>query len=345
MLTKKLDISKAKTEHLNLITESEALEIIHKGWSLPFVYSFQELRDVYLAFCKYGQDGTVAEFSNKHVKDVIPAVRSKWDDNGRRVLEIKNALINFGFMHQKPFVCKKGIFEDVEPGAPLREEDLSVFREIFFHYFRFIEYCSLFVNPQMTTKEKLALTEQQIISQSGVLYYYGSLGNRVDSFFYTLYNLETLYQFPLNDKGYVKGGFVRFWDMFISWATQLEILERLNMKRQGYSLSNGKSFSAAYFIDTRVKVDVQCVLSSKFYRQLLIDISDLVMEICLRYRCGISVAQQAVIDYYLAHSDVVSLIRTSEIFIKETELNKNDRILYPKYKGSFVSHLKLRKNG
>lgn len=197
----------------------------------------------------------------------------------------------------------------------------------------------------MTTKEKLALTEHQIMSQSGVLYYYGSVGTRVDSFFYTLNNPETLYQFPINDKGNVKGGFVRFWDMFLSWATQLELLERLNMKRQGYSLSNGKSFSAAYFIDSGIRVDVPEVLNAKFHRQLLIDISDLLMELCLQYRCGISVAQQAVIDYYLAHSDVVSLMRTSEIFIKETELNKNDRILYPKYKGSFVSHLKLRKNG
>ena len=133
--------------------------------------------------------------------------------------------------------------------------------------------------------------------------------------------------------------------MFLSWATQLELLERLNMKRQGYLLPNDKSFSAAYFIESGVKVDVQGVLDVKFFRQLLIDISDLVMKLCLQYRCGISIAQQAVIDYYLAHSDVVSLIRTSEIFIKETELNKNDRILYPKYKGSFVSHLKLRKNG
>lgn len=345
MPLKKVDISKAKTKHLNLITETEALEIIHKGWSLPFVYSFQELRDVYLAFCKYGQDGTVADFSNKHIKGVIPAVRSKWDEKGRRVLEIKNALINFGLMHQKTLICKKGVFEEVEPGAPLREEDLSTFRKIFFKYFRFQEYCSLFLNPRMTTTEKLGLTEHQIMRQSGVLYYYGSLGSRVDTFFYTLNHPETQYQFPLNDKANVKGGFVRFWDMFLSWATQLELIERLNMKRQGYLLSNGKSFSAVYFIDSGVKVDVQEVLNLKFSRQLLIDISDLVMELCLHYRCGISVAQQAVIDYYLVHSDMVSLIRTSEIFIKETELNKNDRILYPKYKGSFVSHLTLRKNG
>lgn len=342
MPTKKVDISKAKTEYLNLITETEALEIIHKGWSLPFVYSFQELRDVYLAFCKYGQDGTVAEFSNKHVKGVIPAVRSKWDDKGRRVLEIKNALINFGVMHQKTLVCKKGVFKEIEPGAPLREEDLNVFREIFFHYFRFQEYCSLFVNPRMTTKEKLALTEHYIMRQSGVLYYYGSVSTRVDTFFYTLSSPETLYHFPLNDKGNAKGGFVRFWDMFLSWATQLELLERLNMKRQGYQLQNGKAFSTAYFINPHIEVDVRAVLEDKFRRQLLIDISDLVMELCLRYRCSINAAQEAVIDYYQAHHDMVSLIRTSEIFIKETELNKNDRILYPKYKSSFVSHIKLR---
>lgn len=342
MKSKEVDITKAQTEYLNLITDAEAWDIIHKGWSLSFVYSFQELRDVYLVFCKYGQDGTVAEFSNKHVKGIIPAVRSKWDDNGRRVLEIKNALINFGIMDQKTLECKKGVFMDCEPGSPLREADLKVFCDIFFHYFRFQEYCSLFVNPRMTIDDKLALTEEQIMRQSSVLFYYSSVGTRVDSFFYTLNSPETLFKFPINDKGSVKGGFVRFWDMFLSWATQLELIERLNMKRQGYLLSNGKAFSAAYFINPYCEVDIHAVLDNKFHRQLLIDISDLVMEICLRYRCSINGAQQAVIDYYQTHPNVVSLIRTSEIFIKETELNRNDRILYPKYKGSFVSHIKLR---
>ena len=204
---------------------------------------------------------------------------------------------------------------------------------------------SLFLNPEMTTADKLALTEKQILEDSGVLFYYGSAGTRVDSFFYALEHPATIYKFPNNNKGEVKGGFVRFWDMFLSWASQLELVERLNMKRQGYTLSNDKFFSAAYFINPVCNVDVQAVLDRAFYRQLLIDISDLVMEICLAFRCSISTAQQAIIDYYQSQPDRVSLIRTSEIFIKETELNKNDRILYPKYKGSFVSHIKLRKNG
>lgn len=342
MPTKKVDISRAKTEYLNLISDTEAKEVLGKGWTLPFVYSFQEIRDVYLAFCMFGQTGTVAEFSNRHVVGVIPPEHSKWGDNGRRVLEIKNALINFGIMEKDTLECKKGVFEDIEPGAPLRDEDLKVFREIFFHYFRFQEYSSLFVNPRMTTEEKQALTEKQILRESGVLYYFGSSGTRVDTFFYTLKSPETLFKFPLNDNGKVKGGFVRFWDMFLSWTGQLGLVERLNMKRQGYLLSNDKAFLAAYFINPYCEVDVKEVLEDKFPRQLLIDISDLVMEICLQCRCSINAAQQAVIDYYLAHPDVVSLIRTSEIFIKETELNKNDRILYPKYKGSFVSHIKLR---
>ena len=339
---KKVDISHSVEVRLNLISDNEAKTVLGKGWTLPFVYSFQEIRDVYLAFCKYGQDGTVAEFSNKHVVGVIPPDHSNWDLFGRRVLEIKNALINFGIMYKDTLDCKKGVFEDIEPGAPLRDSDLQVFREIFFKYFRFQEYSSLFLRPDMTTREKRMLTEEQILGESKVLYYYGSVGTRVDTFFYKLKNPETLFKFPLNDKGKVKGGFVRFWDMFISWTSQLELVERLNMKRQGYLLSNGRAFSAAYFVNPYSRVDVEAVLDRKFHRQLLIDISDLVMEMCLAYRCSINTAQQAVIDYYQAHPETVSLIRTSEIFIKETELNKNDRILYPKYKGSFVSHIKLR---
>ena len=337
MTGKKVDISKAESVYLNMITDEEAREIIHKGWSLSFVYSFQEFRDVYLAFIKYGQDGmTVAEFSNRYVRDKIPFIRRPWDDKGRRVLEIKNALINFGFWETP------GVFEEVEPGAPLSEADLHVFRMVFFNYFRFQEYSSLFLNPEMTTADKLALTEKQVLDNSGVLFYYGSAGTRIDSFFYRLDHPASIYKFPNNDSGEVKGGFVRFWDMFLSWATQLDLVERLNMKRQGYLLSNGKAFSTAYFVNPYSQVDVEAVLDEKFHRKLLIDISDLVMEMCLTYRCSINTAQQAVIDYYQAHPETASLIRTSEIFIKETELNKNDRILYPKYKGSFVSHIKLR---
>ena len=336
-MTTKVDITKAKVEYLNLISDAEAWGIIHKGWSLSFVYSFQEFRDVYLAFIKYGQDGlSVAEFSNRYVQGKIPFVRRPWDDNGRRVLEIKNALINFGFWG------KPGLFEKVEPGAPISEADMRVFRKVFFNYFRFQEYSSLFLNPDMTTAKKLALTEKQIQEDSSAVFYYGSTGTRIDTFFYSLKHPAIIYKFPNNDKGGVKGGFVRFWDMFLSWATQLGLVERLNMRRQGYVLSNDKFFSAAYFINPICNVDVQAVLDTTFYRQLLIDISDLVMELCLVYRCSISSAQQAVIDYYQTQPDRVSLIRTSEIFIKETELNKNDRILYPKYKGSFVSHIKLR---
>ena len=339
----KVDITKAKVEYLNMISDAEAKKVLGKGWTLPFVYTFQEIRDVYWAFRKFGQAGmTVAEFSNKFVRDRIPYARSRWDEKGRRVLEIKNALINFGIINQETLECKPNVFEEVEPGTPLSKDDIRMFREIFFKYFRFQEFSSLLIRPDMSTEDKVALREEEIQGRSQPLYYYGSKDTRVDTFFYTLKSPETLYKFPLNDKGNVKGGFVRFWDMFLSWATQLELIERLNMKRQGYLLSNNKSFSAAYFINPCAKVDVVEILDKKFHRQLLIDISDLMMGICLHYRCSINDAQQAVIDYYQSHTNMVSLIRTSEIFIKETELNKNDRILYPKYKGSFVSHIKLR---
>lgn len=336
MIEKKVNIANAKEVYLNLISDEDAREIIHKGWSLSFVYSFQELRDVYLAFIRYGQKGTVADFSNNYVRGKIPFVRRPWDEKGRRVLEIKNALINFGLWN------KSDVFDLVDPGSPLSEADKQVFREIFFHYFRFQEYCSLFLRPDMTTDGKQLLTEKQILEDSEVLFYFSSVGTRVDSFFYTLESPIEVYKFPKNDKGSIKGGFVRFWDVFLSWASQLELVERLNMKRQGYLLSNEKTFSAAYFVNPFISVDVRSVLKWRFHGQSLVDISDLVMGMCLTYRCSICDAQKAVIDYYLAHPDSVSLIRTSEIFIKETELNKNDRILYPNYKGSFVSHIKLR---
>lgn len=340
----KVDITKARVEYLNLITDAEAWNIIHKGWSLSFVYSFREMRDVFLAFYKYGQkDMSVAEFSNIHVKDKIPFEKKPWDEKGRRVLEIKNALINFGLMEKNTMLCKPDVFEYVEPGDPVSEADLLVFRDIFFNYFRFKEFSSLLLSPVMDKQEKLNLTEQRIIEGSSTLFYYGTEGGRVDTFFYTLNYPEVVYQIPKSEEnGNVKGGFVRFWDVFLSWANQLGLIERLNMKTQDYVLSNGSSFRACYFVNPLCKIDIHGLLCIKYKRQPLIDVSQLVMELCLVNRCSISTAQQAVIDYYQSNTEKVSLIRTSEIFIKETELNKNDRILYPNYKGSFISHIKIR---
>lgn len=343
MMSKKVDITKAKVEYLNLITDAEAWDIIHKGWSLSFVYSFREIRDVFLAFCKFGQkDISVAEFSNRYVKDKIPFEKKPWDEKGRRVLEIRNALINFGLMEKNTLLCKPDVFENVEPGTQLSEADLLVFREIFFNYFRFKEFSSLLISPVMDKPKKLSLTERQVLEESRVMYYYGTEGGRVDTFFYELEYPEKVYKFPKSAKGTVKGGFMRYWDVFLSWATQLGLIERLNMKTQDYMLSSGNSFRACYFVNPFCKIDVLGVLSANYKRQPLIDVSQLIMELCLRYRCSINTAQQAVISYYQSNTEKVSLIRTSEIFIKERELNKNDRILYPNYKGSFISHIKIR---
>ena len=338
-----IDVSNASTVYLDLITDQEAHDLLDKGWSLSFVYSFRELRDVYFAFLHHSQSGTVAEFSNKYVKDVIPYSKSPWDTDGRRVLEIKNALINFGIMDKYTHKCKAGVFNEVNPGEPISGEDLIVFRGVFFKYFRFLEFASLFVSPQMSKQEKLRLSEVEIYDNSKALFYFSSEGNRVDSFFYTLSKPDTIYHFPISKDGsQSNGGYVRFWDTFISWGTQLGLIEKLNMRSQGYSLSTGRSFGACYFIRNNTALDVHEILNLKFRKQSLVDVSKLVLEICLYYRVSIIDAQKAVLDYYQASIGKVSLVRTSEIFIKETELNSNDRILYPNYKGSYISHIKIR---
>ena len=338
-----VDISKASIVYLDLISDQEAHELLGKGWSLSFVYSFRELRDVYFAFLHHCQFGTVAEFSNKYVKDIIPYSKSPWDTDGRRVLEIKNALINFGIMDMETHQCKSGLFNEVPPGSSVSEDDIKVFKRIFFSYFRFIEYASLFVSPNMSKHEKLQLKEKQICDDSMALYYFSSENNRVDSIFYTLSKPDTIYRFPISeDDNHSKGGYIRFWDTFLSWGTQLGLIEKLNMRSQGYSLSTGKSFGACYFIRNSTTLDVCEILNQKFRKQSLVDVSKLVLEICLNYRVSIIDAQKAVLDYYQASSGKISLIRTSEIFIKETELNNNDRILYPNYKGSYISHIKIR---
>lgn len=338
-----IDISQSRIDYIHFLSNQEAKSLFGKGWSYSFVYSLIELRDIFIAVRINSLSHGIPVFTENSIINKIPYAKSPWDS--RRVLEAVNALKNFGLIDILTNKCNDDVFEHSLPGCPLSEKDKAVFRDIFFKYFRFVELSSLFVDPMLDKYKRVSLNEDCIINNSAPLYSFISKQGYVDSFFAKLDNNPNLFQIPdFNECGDNNSGLKRFWDVFISWGQQLGVIERFNMKNSGLKLSNEKTFSCSYFISNNAdKISVFEFIKDRYIGETFIDIADLILNLCLIYRLTVEVAQDKVLSFYAENIDNVSLIRTSEIFIKERDFSKNDKILYPKYKDSFVSHLKLRK--
>ena len=345
MIDKRIYITKSTSKALHFLSNDEAKAIMQKGWTLSFVYSLIELRDIYLVIKKNGHNGvTYKDFSNKYLRGKIPYYKKEWDEKGRRYLEIRNALINFGLLNAKTLECIGDYFEaDTIPGSPLTSHDAIIFKQIYFRYFRFQEMTSLFINPELETSQRLQVTEEQIVNQSVPIFTFISQKGYTDTFFYKLEQNPKLYilQALKDDSRYIDG-LKRFWDVFISWGTQLHLIEKFNMKSIGCVIGNNKTFTCNYFIKDKQGVNIEEFIINKYNNKKLLDIAELVFELCYTYRISIATAQQRIIQYHIENPDRTSLLRTSEIFIKKAELSSTDKILYPKYKDSYVSHIKLR---
>mgnify|MGYP003483504562 FL=1 len=73
MIDKRINITKSARVALHFLSNEEAQAIMQKGWTLSFVYSLIELRDVYIVIKKNGHNGvTYKDFSNKYLRGKIP---------------------------------------------------------------------------------------------------------------------------------------------------------------------------------------------------------------------------------------------------------------------------------
>ena len=275
MIDKRINITKSVRVALHFLSNEEAQTIMQKGWTLSFVYSLIELRDVYLAIKKNGHKGiTYKDFSNKYLRGKIPYYKKEWDEKGRRYLEIRNALVNFGLLNAKTLEILGDYFDnDTMPGSPLTSQDETIFTDIYFKYFRFKEMASLFIDPEYESLQRLHVTEEQIINQSTPIFAFISQKGYTDTFFYNVKQNPNLYilQESTENNKYING-LKRFWDVFISWGIQLHLIEKFNMKNIGCTIGNNKTFTCNYFIKSNQDVNIESFII-KTYNEKLIDIA------------------------------------------------------------------------
>jgi hypothetical protein len=345
-IDKYYDISKSKRINLPFMTNKEASEEYGKGWGYSFVYSLTEIRDVFLMVKQHGVK-SLSHFTEHHIiNNKIPYSKTKWEK--RRVLEVLNALVNFGLIDKDYNVLRSDCFSDSSAGTPyLTSAEKSILKKIYLDYFRFKELFLLYINPILllsTKKEIQNITEYNLVHNSNVLYSFTEGGKYVDSFFTQLEDNPLIYTIPeLNKDKDKNGGVKRFWDVFIAWGENLGFLEKFNMLSLGCKLSNNKSFACSYILSEEgITTSLLQYVKDMYPHKRSIDLSQLVFNLCIDYRVSCEEAKNYILNEYKVNTEQISLVRTSEVFIKEREFSQKEKVFYPKYKDSYISNIIIR---
>jgi hypothetical protein len=336
-MIKYINISNSKQYALPILSakETKMFSNDEKGWCFSNIYYPLELKNVFIALKKIKYKNN-KDFSTEAIKSNLPYVSTPWES--RRILEHENALINFGLV-SKDRIPIKNFFEENEFSDSLNKNDIELFKRIYHSYFRFKEIHSWLLDP---IHEEHQFFLQQVtpenLSNNSMPIFPFMMENRFnDAFLYSLKDNTDIYRIP-NDKLNKNGGLMRFWDVYIKWGIELNLLEKFNLKNLDYELSNNlKSLSCVYYINSqKPNFNLLDFIKSE-YNSNLIHIPKLILKIALKYRYRINDIKNMLIEQAEAHSNLLSLQRTSEIFIRNTEIN-----FVPKYKDSYISHILLQ---
>ncbi len=332
-----IDITYSVKNEIPSFDETEAREIKNKGWSFSYVYNFTEIRDVFLALKAFHFNGLTA-FTN-YCKDIhLPFERTEWSQ--RRILEHLNALKNFEIIDSE-YKIKVNLFANSEIGSPLSSQDLSEFKSIYFNYFRFKEIFTWFINPDVNDRYTFVetLTEKIIVKNSIPLFSFSDKSRFTDSFFYSLDDDNPNIFFIDQEKN---EDLMRFWDVFIKWGLVLNVLEKFNLKNLEIKTSTGKGIACTYVLKEKEEDFNLLDFIRKNYKESYIYIPKLVLDIALSYRIKLEDIHNTILEQYKIHKEYLSFERTSEIFVKKSKITTGDKIFFPKYNDSYVSHIIVR---
>lgn len=332
-MIKYIDLSKSKQHNLPFFDEEQARlnSSVGKGWSYSFVYHFIELKNVFIALKNIPYESKEG-FSRKAIKAGLPFVKTPWES--RRILEQLNALKNFGLITQN-YTIEYNFFQEQDYTNELTENDLNVFKKIYLEYFRFKEIHSWLLNPVQEDHSAFVnkVTEECLQRESKPIFPFMIEERFNDAFIYSLENSTDVFRIPKKESD-----LMRFWDVYVKWGQELRLLEKFNLKNLDYELANNlKSFACVYYVNSeKPSFNLLSFIKSE-YQGRNIHIPKLILKIALRYRYRINDIKQMIIEQALADSDTFSLQRTSEIFIRDTEIN-----FVPQYRNFYISHLQLQ---
>ncbi|HLA58017.1 MAG TPA: hypothetical protein VK622_04635 [Puia sp.] len=335
----KIDLLNPITQSITVIEDRETAEVgavEGKGWSFINVYSLIELRNIYLAMVKSGFDGDLSKFSD-YCDTNLPYERKPW--SYRKVEEYINALRNFKILSKDNHLIQ-GIFKDQDIQNELSTEDKAVLKKIYYSYFRFKEIHTWFTNISASDRkqEVINFSEVRLREKSEELYSFSRSKRFTDSFFVDKEDLFKIY--ILDDSSTLNRRMMRFWHVYVTWGRLLGVLEKVNID----PLNTGgiqTAISCSYHIEKDVvKCDLVKYVKSKFGNRKTF-IPEIVFKFAMENRISIRLAKEFILEQYQKNRDKFSIDNTSEIFIEVARIDKEDNLLYPLYRGSYISHLTL----
>ena len=332
-----IDTTHSVRIQLPSFNEDDAKNIKQKGWSFSYVYNFSEIKDVYLVLREHSFTN-LNDFT-KYCFDIkLPTVKTKW--NSRRILEHLNALKNFEIIDNN-YNIKQIVFDHSEIGQNVSEEDIIVFRNIYFNYFRFKEIFLWFIDPQKKDRENYInqLKENEIVLDSKPLFYFSEKSRFTDTFSFELKDNAQLFFIDI-DSG---EDLMRFWDVFVKWGQVLGVLEKFNLKNLGIKTIKGNGIGCVYILkNMEPGFNLLSYIKEK-YTGTYIYLPTLVLDMATTFRQSVENIQKIIIDQYKLYKESFSFERTSEIFVKKSDIKSGDKIFFPKYNDAYVSHLIVRK--
>lgn len=305
----KIDIQSFEKKKLPLSPSSK-----NTAWSYFNVYSLRDFRDIYNVVYKNPNVRSLSSLLNCCNELKITSESGKaWSE--RNLLELVNALKKTGLLDLKSMNPLAGDIFKSEYGKTLSIEDLAILRQIFFSYFRFKDFISLFQNDK---NRNIGF----VIAYMEECRFFNNFAVLSSS---TIYCIEES-----------KKNVMRFWDVFTKWGMVLKVLNKCSLKALNIDCVSWEAQNG-YLLNLTVQMplgfSVLHYVKENFMSECIY-IPDLERELILQYGFHIEDIKTAIVEECVKHSDLYRLQRITEIFIEQGE-----RLLFPFVDGSYMSHI------
>lgn len=288
-----------------------------KGWGYSFVYNLRDLRDIYLLLSQ-NIGRSIQELLDICKKYNLISESGK-DWTARNLLEIVNAWINFGYVRsiQHGYIIIRQAEFNSDVNMPLDDNDKKIFLKIYFEYYKFKEFHSLFSTNR---------TEKRL---DGFVYAFSQGIRFVNNFFVP--RTDTLWTIDNSHKD-----MMRFWDVYTSWGIKLNVLDKLNLF--AFDIMT---------IDERLRNSNMIYYVNEMSKDFSI-IEYIKNTMSESYLSIISIERQLVWKYHFKIDDIKNRIvkecehPNSSYRMQSTSSNfirRNDHRYYPMVNNTYISHL------
>lgn len=286
-----------------------------KAWGYFNLYYLREIKDIYLIYSKYPVIDNIQTLKNICDREnIISENGKKW--SYRNLLEIVNALHKLELLDATNHVIDSSLFKS-PLNTPLLPEDKHVFTQLYFKYIRFVDFHSLFTYITPNVKCLFSYKEQSRFFNRFIV------------------NVDKEETGCVVSVGKDASEISRFWDVYLKWGEELNILHKYPLKLFGLSYPTlCKDLSLTYFHNNMPSTFSIFDYIENDFSSDYIYLPQLYWEIILEYGYSIKDINKRLLEEYSNNHMKFQLQSTSAIFVTPIEAK-----ILPKIEDKYMSHL------